>query len=622
VVFTYQPIRAVLFDFHIFCRLKAVDPISGRELMLPNEEAALLRTHGSTVTFPLVSSITSRASFPRLIIDDIRVVDDPLVADTEHLWRQFNLAPLNHELSLPLTDDELKLNGSVSTDMSLFKKYAFEFTPGVVGSPVQTIYLRVRNSGFLTTTFHMHLPNEKQLDLEQWCDEDEPSEELNKIISIIEEIKCFTISPAHATLLPGASCDLVLSYSHSSLKYGGVHGLPVHVKLEQGKQFMLELNGRTLPHPGAYFAPADGGRSEQKLITDITNREAAPSTDVMLSACLGHDRVRHMVPVPIGLPPHECPRQRIEIFNVSECDAAYDVSLASLEALNADNYDSPVVRISNPSGVISARNSTFLEIYFCPLEAREYEFSLSISYTQMSDSLVAVDHGFDPATPGLNKSKTSLVSAAGAASPAATWGGGSKIKTGGKAARGVGGGSDRQLRTLSFTIRARGYDSRVGAPVPLGEDAVGGCPGSEQLVRFPDQLAFLSGDLLDFDMVPQGCGTNRLLVLRSLTTEAEIEFSVDDVGPSGTGASALVAEGLLSVFPCTGRLAPGEQVVLDFRFEANSKPIFAAERLKIMVREIVKGVQKRRNANKNTKAMSRILSRKVRHRQTHSSPHY
>ena len=49
----------------------------------------------------------------------------------------------------------------------------------------------------------MHLPNEKQLDLEAWCDEDDPTPELNQIICIIEELQCFSIEPKKAVLEPG-----------------------------------------------------------------------------------------------------------------------------------------------------------------------------------------------------------------------------------------------------------------------------------------------------------------------------------------------------------------------------------------------------------------------------------
>ena len=105
--------------------------------------------------------------------------------------------------------------------------YRFEFTPAVVGAGTQTAYIRLRNQGYLTTSYQISFPNEKQLNLEQWCeaplplplplplpplrnhllplarslphrpaprcDEDDPSEERNEIISILEELRVFKV---------------------------------------------------------------------------------------------------------------------------------------------------------------------------------------------------------------------------------------------------------------------------------------------------------------------------------------------------------------------------------------------------------------------------------------------
>lgn len=90
---------------------------------------------------------------------------------------------------------QVRLHKSSSPDLSKLVVYKFEFCPAVIGSGQQTLQLRIRNNGFLTSAFSMHFPNQKYLDLEAWCDEEEPSDELNRLISIIEEMKVFTIEP-------------------------------------------------------------------------------------------------------------------------------------------------------------------------------------------------------------------------------------------------------------------------------------------------------------------------------------------------------------------------------------------------------------------------------------------
>jgi len=63
----------------------------------------------------------------------------------------------------------------------------------------------------------MHLPNEKQLDLEAWCDEDDPTPELNQIICIIEELQCFSIEPKKAVLEPGIFTIITITLHHHQL---------------------------------------------------------------------------------------------------------------------------------------------------------------------------------------------------------------------------------------------------------------------------------------------------------------------------------------------------------------------------------------------------------------------
>ena len=557
VVVSYEPRKAGLFNFHLFCKLKAIDPFSGEPLMLPNEETALLRTQGGAICDPLAATISSRASFPRLIIEDVRIADDSLVSDVELLWRQFDLAPFNLDLSLPLTDAECRMNGSASTDIAGLKDYRFDFTPAVIGSPVQTVYFRMRNSGYLSAAYHIHLPNEKTLDLEQWCDEDEPSEELNKIISIIEELKSFTITPQEAILRPGESCEVTISYRFSSLKYGGVHRLPVHFKVDQGKQFQLVLNGRTLPYGYSQNTIADGPKASLSL----NNRDAAPPTDILLVACVGKAGVHTLLAVPVGLSAAECLRQKIEIVNVSGTDAQYDIDLQSVDRLCADHYGAPILRIANPSGVIKARSSIFVEVYFYPLEATTYELLIVVVYKAAE---LDTSFGFEsPKTcKQLSQSLSSIPNLGGSPTPsiqalkkdAFRW--------------------DNKPSVLSFTLCARGFDPRQSIPPRVGTDVVGGAPGGKQLIRFPKQLATCSADLLDFEVVPQNCSANRLVVLQSLSKTAEVEFSFGE-------SCSLIADGLLNIFPSSGRILPGEQVLLDFKFMARCMPMLIADRVKV-----------------------------------------
>ena len=123
--------------------------------MLSNEESALLRISqidreqsffsdsryqknqiiSNTIhEIPLVACITGRASFPTLLVEDIRLDisnTHAQVQDVEQLWRQFSLSELNYDLSVPLTPEEIALNSKSSPSIDDFKRYEFQFTPQV-----------------------------------------------------------------------------------------------------------------------------------------------------------------------------------------------------------------------------------------------------------------------------------------------------------------------------------------------------------------------------------------------------------------------------------------------------------------------------------------------------------
>ena len=87
-----------------------------------------------------------------MTVEDLRVEQECLVNDVTHLWRNFSLEELNTDLSKPLTEDEAKLNLSSSPDLSQLKRYKFEFTPDVVGSPLQVMTFKFKNNALLPSS--------------------------------------------------------------------------------------------------------------------------------------------------------------------------------------------------------------------------------------------------------------------------------------------------------------------------------------------------------------------------------------------------------------------------------------------------------------------------------------
>ena len=88
--------------------------------------------------------------------------------------------------------------------------------------------------------------NELDVEIEQWADAGEPTEDELRQNSIIDA-RLFDIEPKEASLPEGETVTIRISYSYSSTEYGGDHCIPVLFKLSKGKQIRLWLRGRTLP---------------------------------------------------------------------------------------------------------------------------------------------------------------------------------------------------------------------------------------------------------------------------------------------------------------------------------------------------------------------------------------
>jgi hypothetical protein len=568
IPFCFKPNRAGLFDFIVYCRLKSVSD-DGEEAIVSNEESAL--RHVSQVLYekridsnaisvldnlPLTMTVTGRASFPTLIIQDIRPEYDTLIADVAQLWRQFSIPEINYELAQPLTDDQVAFNTTSSPDFRILKRYNLNFTPDVIGNPRQTVFLKLCNNGFLTTTFHIHLPNEKELDLEQWCDEEELTEERLMQISILEELKVFEIEPHGGVLQPGESMLLTISYSHTSLKYNGFHKLPVLMKLDQGKQFWLDMIGTTLADGNVIMSPT-------KTPASIESPKS-----ILVLACTGSDGIYGLNSVPIGLPTTELPMHRIELVNVSAVDAAYEVDISNLKNIVRDNFDRDIFTILNPQGTILARSSTFLECVFTPLEAQLYDVPMVVKYIPL--------HLVDQKE---SKSRRRSVSE----------------------------GKALLLNThfLRFTLRGLGYDTRFQVPSLPGQDRVGANPPKMRLVEL-DTTCTLSEDYIDFGIVPKCYKSSRLMVIRSNNPTHDVEFVVDDT------LSYFKELNLLTITPSSGVIPPLGLAVIDIQFYAGLQPALITDRIKIMVQAIVKGAQKRANGSRHDKIKDRLKNaRKV-----------
>ena len=105
------------------------------------------------------------------------------------------------------------------------------------------------------------------------------------------------MEPRSAQLMPGESVSLKITYNHNYLNYAGFHKLQVLLKIEQGKQIILNFIGRTL--------------ALEK--TKLTHK----SEKIWLFTPLNNSGIFEFEPVPLGVDSIEAPRQQFEIYNPS-----------------------------------------------------------------------------------------------------------------------------------------------------------------------------------------------------------------------------------------------------------------------------------------------------------------
>ena len=652
VVFTYRPVKSGLFFFSIFAQIHALDPTTKDPIALSNDEAALLRLAGPDASMdvlgnfandlsslPLTATFSARAAFPKMLFEDIRTDFDIQISDVDYLWKRFSFPQLNYDLSVPMTREEIAINNSSSPDLTKLKVYPFEFAPAVVNSPIQSVTILLKNHGYLETKFHIHLPNAKQLELENWCDEDDPSEELNRLICIIEELKLFSIEPSHGHLMPGESCVLKVSYKHSSLKYNGYHNLPVLVKLSQGKQFYLDIRGKTLASSvvatrrsntkvgfeattSIAGSPSMAGESR---VTSAPTVSGSGIPDILL--VLGahrHDGTLHLAPVPIGLSSlavtgyavnrgtytDSAPLQKTELINVSAFPVNYEVfiarstdddDLAIDEIVKKENFHMEVMKCANNQGLILGGNSIHLEWYFYPMEEKEYEFPVVIRYytnpsfiapviTESSVSLTK-----SPSRKTSQQSRKGLVSRSQSNPIVAE---NTLINSSAAAAPQI------VYRYLLTTIKVKGYDPRKPKPVSFESNYIGGEPSIRPVLKVPEKPVYLFEDYVHFNLIPQRSRVKRILTLINDSATQSFDFAVDE--PS----CLLSIDGLLAVNPVFGKVEPKSRALIELTFQGFAQSMVFEDHIKIMIREIIKASNKSRGGTRQ-QIIDRLKARKV-----------
>ena len=317
---------------------------------------AVATVRGMRENNPLVfCDVVGNAGHPCLAVDDIRSSSG---VSARVLHNTFNLDALNAKLTSGLDEADLAYNRATGNDQdpNMLDAYRWEFPPRPVHSASTTVVLKLRNAGQLLVDFELKLPTDMEIEVENWADKGEANEEENRHAAILSK-GLFRVHPRQGRLEAGEEMALYIQYNYTStdpvtLSEGGIHELPVLLKIKQGKSVRLLLTGTTLETTAALVA-----------------------VDEPVLRCK----------VPFGHPAPDVPVVYQELTNASDVSVEYEIDEAPVEALARDNYGCPVLRCLNPSGVIEPRSRHQLQWACQPLEQKIYRAETSLTYRPVGE---------------------------------------------------------------------------------------------------------------------------------------------------------------------------------------------------------------------------------------------
>lgn len=293
--------------------------------------------------------LQARAEHPLLTIEDIAAPGAP--GQKLHLWENAGITSINDELYRALLPDELALSSAFDegTDSGASVIHMLEgrgipvvLPAGPLGSAPCPLTLRLRNPGPLDAQWSFSFPHEEDVESELWVQPVWPP-------SATEEVQSrFVIHPKAGKLRPGETTEIHVLYNRSLL---GAHCLPVLLHVTQGRSMRLELCGTTTDPASPRLALPDGLEEYVHRLEEV----AIGSTNAPLQPYL--------------------------LTNATPNDLLCSVDLDHVHALNAAEYDFPVLALASPDAfVIPANGSYVLYWRFTPLEAgRRYAARVPIT---------------------------------------------------------------------------------------------------------------------------------------------------------------------------------------------------------------------------------------------------
>lgn len=283
------------------------------------------------------------------------------------LWQLLSLDMFNASLKEKTNDSMAYAEFSIDKPKQItfddeFKKHykdviSFDFGASPVGYHPTSISLVLKNEGVVPVDWVFYFPNDLEVDLEEWADSGEYTEDQVHENLIIDN-KLFQITPKNGHLEPGKSTHILLSYTH---EFAGFHKLPVLFKLKNG------------------FS-----RSGKELMINFSGYSVIQSKQFLQIPSARHA----FEPVEVG--DMHPPVQLYRMMNKSNSPLEYEVDCEVLENLKRSNSGFDILRCGNMKGVIPANGVGFLEWIFRPLTNVSYSVDIPINIKNGPSNVVSI----------------------------------------------------------------------------------------------------------------------------------------------------------------------------------------------------------------------------------------
>ncbi|ETO10021.1 coiled-coil domain containing protein [Reticulomyxa filosa] len=185
----------------------------------------------------------------------------------------------------------------------------------------------------------------ENMNKENWIEKEESSPQ-SMMETIIMSERLFEVEPSSVHLLPYRHVSIQFRYHH---KIYGEHKMPVMLSIKNGKKIILNLQGATTTE-------------------DTELKFYVPHSEILL------------YPQPIGCFNDEdrALLQTVNLENISQFDISYFIDTNIFEQYNKKQYDFPIFKCVNPSGVIPGKSTQTIYVKFFPLEEREYRITVPV----------------------------------------------------------------------------------------------------------------------------------------------------------------------------------------------------------------------------------------------------